>query len=100
MKLTCWAPIAKVSSHFDFRAPRGAGREVEMASVRSARMVVVLVSWHCFLGSGNPPELQAQSRPETPLESFEVASIKPQPWTNEGRVGVFVRGNTLTGEHV
>jgi len=33
-------------------------------------------------------------------QSFEVASIKPQPWTNEGRVGVFVRGNTLTGEHV
>ena len=32
--------------------------------------------------------------------AFEVGSIKLQPWTNEGRVGVFIRGNTLTGEHV
>jgi uncharacterized protein (TIGR03435 family) len=44
--------------------------------------------------------MQAQSRPESSRASFEVASIKPQPWTNEGRVGVFVRGGTLTGEHV
>ena len=33
-------------------------------------------------------------------QSFEVASIKPQPWTNEGAVEVYVRGNTLYGEHV
>jgi len=38
--------------------------------------------------------------PADPQASFEVVSIKPQPWTNEGRVGVFVRGNTLTGEHI
>ena len=31
---------------------------------------------------------------------FEVASIKPQPWTGQGSVGVFVRGNTLDAEHV
>ncbi len=31
--------------------------------------------------------------------SFEVASIKPHPWTNEGRVGVFVNGDTLIAEH-
>jgi bla regulator protein blaR1 len=32
--------------------------------------------------------------------SFEVASVKPQLWTGQGSVGVFVRGNTLTAEHV
>jgi uncharacterized protein (TIGR03435 family) len=33
--------------------------------------------------------------------AFEVASIKPQPWTGQrGSVGVFVRGDTLDGEHV
>jgi uncharacterized protein (TIGR03435 family) len=31
--------------------------------------------------------------------SFEIASIRPQPWTNEGGVDVYVRGNTLYGEH-
>jgi uncharacterized protein (TIGR03435 family) len=30
--------------------------------------------------------------------AFEVASIRPQPWTNEGGVFVYVRGNTLYGE--
>jgi uncharacterized protein (TIGR03435 family) len=34
------------------------------------------------------------------MAGFEVASIKPQPWTNQGSVGVFVRGSTLRGEHV
>jgi uncharacterized protein (TIGR03435 family) len=33
------------------------------------------------------------------LPSFEVASIRPQPWTNEGGVFVYVRGDTLYGEH-
>jgi uncharacterized protein (TIGR03435 family) len=31
---------------------------------------------------------------------FEVASIKPQPWTGQGNSGVFVHGSTLSGEHV
>lgn len=33
--------------------------------------------------------------------TFEVASVKPQPWTGPGAgaVGVFIRGNTLTAEH-
>jgi uncharacterized protein (TIGR03435 family) len=38
--------------------------------------------------------LPAQTPP-----SFELASIKPQPWTNEGGAGVSVRGNTLYAEH-
>ncbi len=31
--------------------------------------------------------------------TFEVASVKLQPWTGQGGVGVFVRGDTLHGEH-
>ncbi len=71
-----------------------------MSSVRTGHIVVALVFQCWFLGFGNAPEILSQSKPETPAVSFDVASIKPQPWTNEGRVGVFVRGNTLTGEHV
>jgi len=32
--------------------------------------------------------------------TFDAVSIRPQPWTNEGAVDVYVRGNTLYGEHV
>ena len=32
--------------------------------------------------------------------AFEVASVKPQAWTGQGRVGVFIHGNTLDAEHV
>lgn len=32
-------------------------------------------------------------------QTFDVASIKPEPWTNEGGVRVWVRGNMLTAEH-
>lgn len=31
--------------------------------------------------------------------TFDVVSIRPQPWTNEGAVDVYVRGNTLYSEH-
>lgn len=37
----------------------------------------------------------AQPSPVT----FDVVSIRPQPWTNEGAVDVYVRGNTLYSEH-
>lgn len=45
-----------------------------------------LLIWGSFL-------MHAQS------PAFEVASVKPHPWDGNGRVGVFVRGNTLTAEH-
>ncbi|HWB83844.1 MAG TPA: TIGR03435 family protein [Bryobacteraceae bacterium] len=32
--------------------------------------------------------------------TFEVASVKPQRWTGNGGVGVFVHGDTLDAEHV
>jgi uncharacterized protein (TIGR03435 family) len=31
--------------------------------------------------------------------SFDVASVKPQPWNGQGSVGVFFHGNTLSAEH-
>ena len=33
------------------------------------------------------------------MPSFDVASVKHDPWTGNGRVGVMVRGNTLTAGH-
>ena len=35
---------------------------------------------------------------EAPLQ-FDVASVKIQPWTGQGGVGVFVRNDTLDAEH-
>lgn len=32
--------------------------------------------------------------------AFDVASIKSQPWTGQGSMGIFVHGNTLDAEHV
>jgi len=31
--------------------------------------------------------------------SFDVASVKSQPWKGQGSVGVFFHGNTLSAEH-
>jgi len=45
----------------------------------------------------DPHDSSAQSA-SAPV--FEVASIKPQQWTGQGSVGIFVRGNTLDAEHV
>jgi uncharacterized protein (TIGR03435 family) len=32
--------------------------------------------------------------------AFDVVSVKPQPFTGQGSVGVFVRGNTLDAQHI
>src|ERR1700728_2702454 len=50
-----------------------------------------------FLLCGAMSVLAATSAASPP--AFEIASIRPQPWTNEGGVFVYVRGNTLYGEH-
>jgi bla regulator protein BlaR1 len=47
----------------------------------------------CAAASGQNP--QPPAWPE-----FEVASVKPQPFTGQGSVGIVVRGNTLDAEHV
>lgn len=70
---------------------RGLGR---LSAVRAATAGVAM--WICWV---SPGDIQAQSPPGAPLPEFELASIKPQPWTNEGGVDVYVRGNTLYGEH-
>lgn len=31
---------------------------------------------------------------------FEVASVKPDPWTGSGGIGFLIKGNTLLGNHV
>jgi uncharacterized protein (TIGR03435 family) len=41
--------------------------------------------------------LSAAALAQTP--AFEVASVKPQPWTDGGGVYVRVQGNTLNAEH-
>ena len=40
-------------------------------------------------------------RPTQPAAApeFDVASVKPQPFTGQGSVGIFVRGDTLDAEH-
>jgi uncharacterized protein (TIGR03435 family) len=45
----------------------------------------------------NPHYGSAQS---ASAAKFEVASVKPQPFTGQGSVGIFVRGDTLDAEHV
>ena len=45
-------------------------------------------------------ESHAQSTSGVSPPAFEVASVKAQPWTGEGSVGLFtLNGNTLTVEH-
>jgi uncharacterized protein (TIGR03435 family) len=42
----------------------------------------------------------AQGQEASAQPRFEVASVKAQPWTGQGSVGIFVRGDTLDAEHV
>jgi bla regulator protein BlaR1 len=51
------------------------------------RLLIVILSSFAALAQAQP--------------TFDVVSVKPQPWTGQqGSVGVFVRGNTLDGQHV
>ena len=63
------------------------------------RLAAAAVGGYVFFGCAYLPGIRAQSPQGVPTASFEVASIKPQPWTNEGGVDVYVRGNTLYAEH-
>jgi len=47
-----------------------------------------------FMALGYPLYVSAQPA------QFEVASVKPQPFTGQGMVGITVRGDTLDAEHV
>jgi bla regulator protein BlaR1 len=57
----------------------------------------VLAGILALIALADPQHIYAQSA-SSPV--FEVASIKPQPWTGQGSVGIFVRGNTLDAEHI
>jgi uncharacterized protein (TIGR03435 family) len=63
----------------------------EAATMRELNFFVLFVC-ACAATSGQHPV------PAARLE-FEVASIKPQQWTGQGSVGIFVRGDTLDAEH-
>jgi uncharacterized protein (TIGR03435 family) len=63
-----------------------------------ATLGAVLASQCCLAGTAHSQEIRP--RLEVAKPRFEVASIKLNPWTNEGRVGVFTHGNVLTAEHV
>jgi uncharacterized protein (TIGR03435 family) len=65
---------------------------------RLAILGAVLVSQCCLLGAAHSQEIRPGL--EGAKSQFELASIKLNPWTNEGRVGVFTRGNVLRAEHV
>ena len=53
------------------------------------------------IGLLNPPPGRAQSQAGKATPQFEVASVKRQPWPeNGGSVGIFIHGNTLDAEHV
>ena len=61
--------------------------------------VLVLALQSCFAPVALTQEVRANARVDVKAQ-FEIASIKLHPWTNQGRVGVFTAGNTLTAEHV
>jgi bla regulator protein BlaR1 len=58
---------------------------VGMAALLGAPLLIAIAS---------PLQICAQA-----TVSFEVVSVKPQPWTGQGSVGAFVHGNTLSAEH-
>jgi uncharacterized protein (TIGR03435 family) len=64
--------------------------------VRNSLLVfgVVLLGCSGFIDVFVLRQVHAQQK-----ASFEVESIKPDPWTGQGRVGVFVQGNSLRAEH-
>jgi uncharacterized protein (TIGR03435 family) len=59
----------------------------EMDYSRQMRRICPLILFSATL-------LFAQAQP-----SFEVASVRSQPWEGNGRVGVFIHGDTLSAEH-
>lgn len=63
----------------------------------SSRWPLALAGIVAAMGLADSHESAAQSA-SAPV--FDVASIKRQPWTGHGSVGIFVHGNTLDAEHV
>jgi uncharacterized protein (TIGR03435 family) len=66
------------------------------ASGASRRRLLVLAGILATIALVDPHDSSAQSASAPVLD---VASIKPQQWTGQGSVGIFVRGKTLDAEH-
>lgn len=65
-------------------------------TIRKERSFLLTVTLILTVGAA----IRAQSTPETLPPAFEVASVKSQPWTGEGSVGIFtIKGNTLAVDH-
>lgn len=74
-------------------------RQLDLLTRLSLSAANALVGGWVLIGCADPAEIRAQSPPGIPLPAFGIASVRPQPWTNEGGVDVYVRGNTLYAEH-
>ena len=62
---------------------------------------VMAIAGPIAIGVLNPQRSRAQSQAGKATPQFEVASVKRQPWPeNGGSVGIFIRGNTFDAEHV
>jgi uncharacterized protein (TIGR03435 family) len=72
------------------------GREFSPRVSASRVAVSVIALLGCVIAGALAPRLIAfaQAAPQ-----FDVASVKPEPWTGQGGVLIKVTGNTLTAEH-
>jgi uncharacterized protein (TIGR03435 family) len=94
LALGVFGPQAKVGDRVELLLRRGREFSTRASRVRVAVSIAVLLG---FIAAGSvAPKWVAFAQK---LE-FEVASVKPAPWTGQGCVGcIAVRGNTLTAEH-
>jgi len=74
---------------------RGRVFSPRVSKARIAISAIALVG--CVIAGALAPRMIAFAQARL---AFEVASVKPAPWTGQGCVGcVLVRGNTLTSDH-
>lgn len=87
---------SRLGNRIELLLERGRDFSARASMARVAVSAVALTG--CVIAGAFAPRLIAfaQERP-----SFEVASVKPQPWTGQqgSTMGIFIRGNTLTAEH-
>jgi len=75
------------------------GRVFSPRASRARVAVSALALAGCLVAGAFAPQLIAFAQA---MPQFEVASVKAQPWTGQpgSTMGIFVRGNTLTAEHI
>jgi uncharacterized protein (TIGR03435 family) len=85
---------SRLGERIEMLLARGRGFSARASPVRVAVSAAAMLALMAA-GSLAPRWIAfAQPRP-----AFEVASVKPQPWTGQGGVFVKVAGNTLIAEH-